>query len=126
MAQTVLVIDDEETIRDAYQLALEDTPYNVVTAINGADGLKQAGLVTPDMIFLDLKMPGMDGIETLRRLREMKIDAPVYIVTAFIPEFLDELAQVAKEISFGLSQKPITGEQIRLIAEGVLSKSQIS
>ncbi len=122
MTKKVLVIDDEEVIRDVFQLALEDTPYEIHEAASGADGLVQASEVHPDMIFLDLKMPGMDGIETLRRLREIEIDAPVYIVTAFIPDFLDQLAQAAKTNEFGLAQKPLSGEQIRLIVKGILEE----
>lgn len=117
MAKEILIIDDDETVRDAFELALEDSPYEVVTTNCGEDGVKMVAKIDPAMIFLDLKMPGIDGVETLRQIRAIGFDAPIYIVTAFMPEFLQQLAAAAKEgLVFGLGQKPLSGEQIRLIA----------
>lgn len=118
--QKILVIDDEESIRDAFDLALMDE-YEVFTASNGSAGVELALECAPDLIFLDLKMPGLNGVQTLRHLRSEGIECVVYIVTAFIPEFLDQLAEAAKEgLVFGLSQKPLVRDQIREIAAGIL------
>ena len=126
MSKQILIIDDDAAVREAFELALEETGYEVSSAAGGAAGIDQVKQRVPDLIFLDLKMPGMDGVETLRRIRQgMAPDIPIYIVTAFMPEFLQELAAAAKEgLQFGLGQKPLSGEQIRLIVQGVLEQAQ--
>ncbi len=117
MSKSILIIDDDESVRDAFTLALSHTDYATRVASSGEEGIQQATAQSPDLIFLDLKMPGIDGVETLRRLREQGIECPVYIVTAFMPEFLDQLAVAAKEgLKFGLGQKPLTRDQICMIA----------
>ena len=124
MTKQILIIDDDESVRDAFTLALEDGPYKVTTATCGEEGVEMAASVLPTMIFLDLKMPGIDGVETLRQIRKKGLDMPVYIVTAFMPEFLKELAVAAQEgLQFGLGQKPLSGEQIRLIVKGNIENS---
>lgn len=126
MVKKILVIDDDEAVRDAFDLALEDTPYEVVTCVCGEDGIKIAAEADPAMIFLDLKMPGIDGVETLRQIRAGGFDAPIYIVTAFMPEYLQQLAVAAKQgLVFGLGQKPLSGEQIRLIAKSNIEGPQV-
>lgn len=121
MVKHILVIDDEESVRDAFALALEDTAYGVDTADCGVAGLEKAQQTRPDLIFLDLRMPGMDGVETLRRLHRCCPEIPVFIVTAFYQQFLEPLKQAADEgLQFELARKPLTGDQIREIASGIL------
>ncbi len=123
MAFKVLVIDDNEGVRESFQLALEDTEYVVITAHTGEEGVEKANNENPSLIFLDLKMPGIGGVETLRRLREIHPDTPIYIVTAFQKEYLQLLQKTAKEgIDYEICAKPIDGDQIRKIVDGVLKK----
>jgi len=117
----VLVIDDEESVRDAFADALEDMPYTVDTACSGEEALAKAKSSPADLIFLDLKMPGMDGVEVLHHIRELDETVPVYIVTAFHAEFLDRLrAAEEKGLAFQLLHKPIGQEAIRKVATAVL------
>jgi len=81
----ILVIDDEEGVRDAFELALDETRYEVVTAADGLEGLKRAAEATPDLVILDLKMPHMDGVETRRRLRVQCPGVSVYILSSIAP-----------------------------------------
>lgn len=121
MAKRILVIDDEEGVRDAFELALEPTGYEVETASTGEEGLAKARHRRPDMIFLDLHMPGMDGVEVLRQLHCDCGGARVYIVTAFYSQFLARLRQAAAEgIPFELAKKPLSSEEIVAIAKSVL------
>jgi len=121
----VLVIDDEESVRDSVELALEDTGYEVVTACDGQEGVAKSVELKPDLIFLDLNMPGIDGVETLRRIRAAGVESPVYIATAFMPSYLDALASAAREgLTFGLGQKPLSSAQIVMIARGQIEGVQ--
>lgn len=113
MKNRILVIDDEEAIRKSFVLALEDSDYQVDTAESGERGIEMEKNEGYDLIFLDLRMPGLNGIETLRGLRKVTPDLKVYIVTAFHQEFLSDLQELRSEgISFELLRKPIGMEEI--------------
>ncbi|MDD2759801.1 MAG: response regulator [Methylomonas sp.] len=122
MAKTILVIDDEAGVRDAFELALLPQGYTVELAVDGLSGVSAAARRRPDLIFLDLKMPGIDGVETLRRLAALyETPIPVYIVTAFASEYLARLKQAREEqLAFQLAAKPLNALQIREIARMVL------
>ena len=125
MSINILVIDDEEVIRKSFILALEGTDYNVETAESGEQGIEKARETKFHLIFLDLRMPGLDGVETLRELWRMGQTAPIYITTAFYDDFLDRLQSATDDaISFYLLKKPVDGDEIRSMAQ-VLSEHKI-
>ncbi len=118
MSINILVIDDEEVIRKSFILALEGTGYNVETAESGEKGVEKARENNFDLIFLDLRMPGIDGVETLRKLWTLGQTVPIYITTAFYDDFIDQLQSAADDaISFYLLKKPVDGDEIRSIAQ---------
>jgi len=126
MSNRILVIDDDEGIRKLFVAALKDTPYQVDTATSGEQAIELEQKIRYDLIFLDLKMPGLNGVETLRRLWGLEPSVPVYIITAFHKEFLDELGSAAEDgINFEILYKPFGADEIKLIARTVLDKMQI-
>lgn len=121
MSKRILSIDDDEAVRKTFILAFEDTGYQIDTAESGLAGIEMYQNKKHDFIFLDLHMPGIDGVETLRRLRKINNRVPVYIVTAFYKEFLDQLKSAERDgIHFEVLKKPVVAEQIVLVAKGVL------
>ena len=125
MSINILVIDDEEVIRKSFILALEGIGYNVETAESGEKGIEKARASNFDLIFLDLRMPGLDGVKTLRELWKLGQTVPIYITTAFYDDFIDQLQSAADDaISFYLLKKPVDGDEIRSIAQ-VLSEHRI-
>jgi CheY-like chemotaxis protein len=115
----VLVIDDDDGVRDSFRAALEDAGYAVTTADNGLSGIESAIAERPDLVFLDLKMPGMSGVETLQRLNETCPRTPVYVVTGFYGEYLAPLRDLqSRGVDFNLARKPLTATEIKTIAEG--------
>ena len=78
----ILVIDDEAAIRDSLKMTLEYEGYEYVGAATGQEGLALAEREAPDLVLLDVKMPGMDGIEVLDRLRNMNEQLPIVMVSA--------------------------------------------
>lgn len=125
MSKNILVIDDEEGVRKSFILALEDTNYQVDTAESGNIALKKLKSNQYDLIFLDLKMPGLNGIKTLQKIRKIDNKVPIYIVTAFHKEFLNELNSVRDEgIKFELVKKPLNSSQIVMITKSVLEQPQ--
>ena len=78
-SKRILVIDDEDIILESFILALSDREFSVETTSTGEEGIEKMKEKIPDLIFLDLRMPGIDGIETLRQLRSINKDVHVYI-----------------------------------------------
>jgi DNA-binding response OmpR family regulator len=127
MSKRILVIDDDEGIRKSFNLALEDTGYEVDTAEGGEKGITLEKERKYDLIYLDLNMPGIDGVQTLRKIREIDRDVPVYIITAFHKEFFEPLQLVAKErINFEVMQKPIGMDKIVMTSRGILEGPQVA
>ncbi len=121
MAKRILVIDDEAAVREVFSKALTFSGYTVETAANGEEGLQRAQASPPDLVFLDLRMPGMNGVEVLRHLHADSPALPIYIVTAFHKDFMEPLRQAAGEgLRFQVADKPLTVDQITAIADGVL------
>lgn len=79
----ILIIDDNRDLLEALAGVLGDEGYSVITACNGVEGIKRTAESAPDLIILDLKMPEMDGIETLRRIRKTDAHVIVIILTAY-------------------------------------------
>lgn len=109
----VLLIEDEKEVLELYRLKLSLDDYEVITAESGEEGLKKALTEKPDLIYLDIKMPQMDGFEVLQRLRAEKStkDTPIVILSNF-----DEQDMIEKGLTLGaneyLIKSQFTPEQI--------------
>ena len=79
----VLIVEDEPALRTAYQRHFQER-YDLVLAANGAEALRAAGERRPDVAVLDMRLPDMNGIDLLRRLREQLPHLPVIITTAYM------------------------------------------
>ena len=79
----ILVVDDEENIRALYRDELVEEGYEVELAADGIEALKKFDRFRPDLVTLDVKMPGLDGLEVLRRMREKSASVRVVLLTAF-------------------------------------------
>jgi len=97
----VLLIEDEKEVAELYKLKLSIDGYHVITADNGQEGLEKALQEEPELIFLDIKMPGMDGFEVLKKLREDQKtkNIPVVILSNF-----DEQDLIEKGLTLGANE----------------------
>ncbi len=82
-AKKILLVDDEEGIQLLYREEFEDDGYTVDSAYNGEEALEIFRKTPPDLVILDINMPGMNGIEVLRQMKEMKPDLPVILSSAY-------------------------------------------
>ena len=81
--KTILVVDDEQNIRFLYKEELEEDGYQVLTATNGEEALQKLKKQVPDLIILDIKMPRMDGIELMRKIKDDNGDIPIILCSAY-------------------------------------------
>ncbi len=81
--QTILVVDDDDPIRRLIELELKDDGYQVLTASNAQDALKLVQAEPLDLVILDIRMPGMDGLEALPRILGLKEGLKVILNTAY-------------------------------------------
>jgi excisionase family DNA binding protein len=119
----ILVIDDDEPIRRLFKDTLEKSNYHVLPADNGSKAIKLAQSWNFDLIFLDLKMPDMDGVETFRRIRRIDKSVPVVIITGYTSSEL--LQKTLKQAPFGVMKKPFGAKDILRSTENFLSGSRV-
>jgi DNA-binding response OmpR family regulator len=79
----IMIVDDEESIRLLYKEELEEEGFVVECARNGEEALEKMSLFRPDLVTLDIKMPGIGGIEALRQIRELQKSLPVILCSAY-------------------------------------------
>jgi len=82
MTATILIVEDEHAVARGVQYALQQEGYDVIVARSGEEGLEFATQKAPDLVILDVRLPGMDGFEVLRRMRAAGSKAPVLFLTA--------------------------------------------
>jgi len=100
----ILVIDDEKVVRSLFRETLEELGHTVIAAETGTEGLELVGKWDFDLVFLDLKMPGMDGAEFLRLIKTVKPGLPVTIITGY-PDS-EMMARALAHGPLGVMSKP--------------------
>ena len=100
----ILVVDDEETIRSLFKETLEEQGHRVKTAKTASEGIELVKQRDFDLVFLDLKMPGMDGAELFRQIKTINPKLPVTIITGY-PDS-DMMARALAQGPFGVMNKP--------------------
>lgn len=92
MKKKILVVDDEIDFLEMIRLRLQSNDYDVVTAMNGKEAIEKVKDEKPDAVLLDILMPGADGIDTLKKIREHNTKLPIFLITAFSNEERFKLA----------------------------------
>src|SRR5712692_11547481 len=80
--QTILVIDDDESLRDTIGVLLEQEGFNAVQVEDGREGFEKALLLKPDLVLVDLRLPGMSGVDICKQLREARMQTPIIVLSA--------------------------------------------
>ncbi len=121
----ILVVDDEAAMREALRDWLMEDGYEVGLAKSGKDAIIKAGEKSWDVILLDLKMPGIDGIETLKRLKgeELNVEAEVLMMTAYAT--VDTAVQAMKEGAFDYLIKPFDPYEVETQIKKIVSHREL-
>lgn len=92
----ILLVDDEESIQIIYREEFEDEGYEVISALDGEAGLEKFEKEQPDLVILDIRMPGIGGIQVLRQMKMINPTVPVILSSAY-QEFKRELGSWASD-----------------------------
>ncbi len=119
----ILVVDDESNARNALAEILKEEGYSVETAADGFKGLSRFNEFGPDLVLTDLKMPGMDGVELLGKVRESDADVSVIVTTAF--GAVDTAVAAMRAGALDYLTKPINTDELLLVIERALDQSRL-
>lgn len=122
--EKILVIDDEPGIGWLFSKILVDEGYTVSTALNGKKGLAQIKKEQPDLIFLDLMLPGIDGIETLKEIRKLNNNTIIIMLTAY--ETVKTAIEAMKLGAYDYLSKPVDNEKIKIIIKNALQARNLT
>jgi two-component system, chemotaxis family, chemotaxis protein CheY len=116
----ILIVDDSSMSRRMLRRIVESAGYEVVEAGEGAAGLEQYFLENPDLVFLDLTMKDMYGLDVLKKLRELDPAARVIVASADIQDSTREMVAAAGANAF--INKPLSPEKVLQVLETVMSE----
>src|SRR3954453_5432679 len=123
MKSRILIIDDEAEIRKSLRMILEYEGYEVLEASAGAEGLSMAERETPDLVFLDVKMPGMDGLEVLQRLQASRETLPVVVISGHASK--EEVASSIKRGALDFIEKPLGSDRVLVTVKNALEHERL-
>ena len=120
---SILVVDDEANARNALSELLRDEKYSVETAADGFKALGRLETFDPDVVLTDLKMPGMDGIELMRKVQEADSDVAVVVMTAF--GAVDTAVSAMRQGAADYLTKPLNLEELLIVIDRALERRRL-
>src|SRR3954462_14294707 len=120
---TVLIVDDKEMMRDSLSLALSRAGHKAVTTGNPGEAVGLVRQHRPACVITDLKMPKMDGIELLQKIRAEQPDVPVVLMTAFAT--IGTAVQAMRMGAYDYLQKPFESDEILVIVDRAIEHQKI-
>ena len=123
MKPRILVVDDEESIRKAMRRTLEYEGFEVLEAASGAEALQAVESDPPDLVFLDIKMPGIDGLDALKQLKEKSPATQVIIISGH--GNVQTAVQATKLGAFDFIEKPLETERVLLAVRNAAERKEL-
>ena len=118
----ILVIDDEDSVRSLFKMVLEEQEHEVVTAATGTEGLRYIREGDFKLVFLDLKLPDMDGVRVFRAIKKVRPSTLVTIITGYPGS--DMMERALKEGPLGVMNKPFSESDIIAAVNSFLHATQ--
>lgn len=119
----IIIIDDEEVVLDSCTMILRGGNYSVITASDGTSGLKLVEEIQPDLVFIDLKMPGIQGIEVLERITQTNPTIVSIVITGYAT--VTSAVEAMKKGAYDFLPKPFTPDEFRLITKRGLERRKL-
>lgn len=114
---SILIVDDDMGMRETLSDIMEDKGYRTVIALDGYEAIQRVKESAFDVILMDIKMPGMDGVETFKEIKKIRPRTAVVMMTAYALE--DLISEALQEGAYGVLYKPFDMEKIMDLIEGV-------
>jgi two-component system nitrogen regulation response regulator NtrX len=121
--KTVLIIDDEDGIRESLTGIFEDEGYEALTAASAEEGLATLKEKNPDVIYLDVWLPEMDGIDALVKINEMGLDIPVVLISGHAN--IEVAVKATKLGAYDFLEKPLSLDKVLLVAQRALERKKL-
>jgi two-component system sensor histidine kinase/response regulator len=121
---TILVIDDEDAMRDSCRQVLSKDGYMTETAEDGQSGLQKIREAKPDLVLIDLKMPGMGGMELLEKIGQIDPDIISIVITGYAT--IESAVEAMKLNAYDFLPKPFTPDQLRIVIERGLERRRLT
>lgn len=119
----ILVVDDEPGMRDSISEWLQEDGYQVLAVESGSKAIKKIKQEDWHILLIDLKMPGLDGIQTMKKIRMFKPEVPVIIITAYAT--VDTAVLAMKEGAYDYLVKPFNPEEVSLMISKIIERQQL-
>jgi len=119
----ILIIDDEDIVIQSCTQILKTDNYDIVTANNGTEGLELLKQIQPDLVFVDLKMPGISGFEVLDQIHDYDPTIVTIVITGFAT--VSSAVEAMKKGTFDFLPKPFTPDELRLITKRGLERRKL-
>lgn len=120
----ILIIDDERPIRETLEMVLLEKGYQVASAEDGPGGLEAVRRERPDVVILDIRLPGMNGMEVLQKIKEQHKDISVIMITAF--HDMETTIQAMKAGAYEYIHKPIDADELELAIDRVAENLRLN
>lgn len=124
MINRILVVDDEESIRDSLRGLFEDEGYSVLCAASGEEAVARFRKHPVGCVLLDIWMPGIDGLETLSRLKTMDANVPVIMMSGHAT--IDTAVRATRQGAFDFVEKPLSSDRLLILIRNALEKRKLA
>jgi len=119
----ILIIDDEEIVLDSCTHILKNSGYQIISAHDGRTGIETMKQENPDLVFVDLKMPGISGLEVLDRIQEYDATIVTIVITGYAT--VSSAVEAMKKGAYDFLPKPFTPDEMRLITRRAIDKRKL-
>ncbi|MDX8391147.1 MAG: sigma-54 dependent transcriptional regulator [Mariprofundaceae bacterium] len=124
MNKRIMIVDDEEAIRESLQGLFEDEDYRVECAASGEEAVARFRKQPVDCVLLDIWMPGIDGLETLSRLKSLDADVPVIMMSGHAT--IDTAVRATRQGAFDFVEKPLSSERLLILVRNAFEKRKLA
>jgi len=124
MNKRIMIVDDEQAIRDSLQGLFEDEDYMVTCAASGEEAIARFRKAPVDCVLLDIWMPGIDGLETLARLKNIDSNVPVVMMSGHAT--IDTAVRATRQGAFDFVEKPLSSDRLLILARNAIEKRKLA
>jgi DNA-binding NtrC family response regulator len=122
-AGNILIVDDDPDVQEVLKDRLESLGYRAVPAVTGRQGLELLDKESPQMVFLDIELPDMNGLEALKAIRKRQNDVAVVIITAY--GSIERAVQAMKDGAYDFISKPLKPGYVALVVERAMERERL-